>query len=55
MTAISRWPSCLISCSQPSPVGGFAAELTVCSRKDGGGPARITKDGMLRFGMGAPT
>src|SRR5580704_1517333 len=42
----------LISCSQPLPVGGFAAGVTICSRRDGDRPARTAADGMLRVGMG---
>jgi hypothetical protein len=41
-----------LSCSQPMPVGGFAAEVTICNRRDSGRSARTAAGGMLRFGMG---
>ena len=49
--AISRWPSCLISCSQPSPSGSAGLGATICRRTEFGWRAGDAPSGKTRVGM----
>jgi hypothetical protein len=45
--AINLWPSCLISCSQPSPSGGLLQGITIWMRMSAGTPAGIAVGGKI--------
>jgi hypothetical protein len=51
MIAISLWPSCLTSCSQPSPSGGSEAVETIFGRTVRGRAAGTAEDGKNSSGM----